>query len=63
MDWTVRYYVYQAGVWKDRKNVAKGMDDEGAAVYATRKVAMWMDMAAGAAANFHVVNPLYKSSI
>jgi len=63
MDWTVRYYIYQSTVWKDRKSVAEGMDDMGAAVYAARKYAMWMHMAVTSADQFKNVNPTYKSII
>jgi hypothetical protein len=63
MDWTVRYYLYQARVWKDRKSVAEGMGDNGAAVYAVRKEAMWKEMAFRAAVQFQSVNPLYKSNL
>lgn len=63
MDWTVRYYIYQSEVWEDRKNMAQGSNDNGAVAYASRKEAMWMDMAAGAATKFHAINPSYKSAI
>lgn len=61
MDWTVRYYIYQSTIWKDRKKVAEGMRDSGAAVYAAKKDAMWMLMAVTAADQFQNVNPSYKS--
>jgi len=63
MDWTVRYYMYQSRIWKDRKCIAEGMKDMGAAVYAARKDAMWMHMAITAADQFQSVNPSYKSII
>lgn len=61
MDWTVRYYIRQSEVWKNRKSVAEVMADMGAAVYAARKAAMWMDMAVDSAGQFLAVNLLYKS--
>ena len=63
MDWTVRYYLYQSTMWKDRKSVAEEMKDMGAAVYAARKYAMWMHMAVTSADQFKNVNPSYKSII
>lgn len=60
MDWTVRYYIHHARVWRERKDVADNMGDIGAAAYAARKDAMWLEMAAHAAADFQAVNPLYK---
>lgn len=62
MDWTVRYFLYQSGVWHNRISYAKELDDNGAAGYAAKKKAMWMDLAKNAVAQFKSVNPLYKSN-
>ena len=56
----MRYFIYQSEVWKDRKSIAEGMGDKGAAVYASRKQGMCMEMALKASAQFKVVHPLFK---
>lgn len=61
MDWTVRYYIYQSGVWKNRKSIAETLDDAGAAIYAARKEAMWMELAGHSARQFREVNPTFIS--
>lgn len=60
MDWTVRYFIHYSEVWKERISIADGMGDKGAAVYASRKKAMWMEMASKASAQFKLVNTLFK---
>lgn len=57
MEWTVRYFLYQSHIWLDRKRVAEGMDDSGAAAYAARKMGMWKEMANRAAKLFLDNNP------
>ena len=57
--------MYQSRIWKDRKCIAEGMMDIGAAVYAARKDALWMHMAITAADSkvlIHLTNQLYNSS-
>jgi hypothetical protein len=61
MSWTVRYYSYQSGVWKERRALANGSKNYGAAAYAARKEAMWMAMASNAESRFEKLNPLYSS--
>ncbi|KAF8816593.1 hypothetical protein BYT27DRAFT_7076625 [Phlegmacium glaucopus] len=63
MGWTVRYYMYQSGIWMERRTVAVAAGDNGAAAYAARKAAMWMDISATAGAQFQEVSPLYKETI
>jgi len=69
VEWTVRYFVYQSGVWRDRKSVDEIMYAEGpavyagAAAYAARKEAMWKEMAVSASKQFRVVNSSFKFSV
>jgi hypothetical protein len=63
MEWTVRYFIYQSGVWRDRKSVEESMYDAGAAAYAARKEAMWKEMAVSAGKQFRVVNSLFKFTV
>jgi hypothetical protein len=60
MEWTVRYYLHQSGVWTERRRTADDIEDRGAAVYAARKIDMWRNMAASASVQFLSVNPRFK---
>jgi hypothetical protein len=60
MQWTVRYYLNHARMWKDRAQSAQGVGDAGATAYAMRKAATWTEFAASAEDQFIVVNSSYK---
>jgi hypothetical protein len=59
MKWTVQYYMHQSRIWNDRIIVAREMGENGAAAYASRKKAIWGQMAAAAKKQFQQVNPLF----
>lgn len=61
MEWTVRYYLHQSGVWAERRRTADDIEDRGAAVYAARKIDMWRNMAASASVQFLSVNPRFTA--
>jgi len=63
MEWTVRYYNHQSKIWKTRRTVAEDMGDDGAAVYASRKDAMWSNMASSADSQFRINCDSYKFNI
>jgi hypothetical protein len=63
MEWTVRYYIHQSEVWKQRGRVAKQGNKEGPAVYAARKSHIWWDVAAAAERKFIAVNSTYVSTM
>ena len=63
MEWTVRYYIHQSKIWKKRRSVAEDMGDNGAAVYASRKAAMWDNMASSADSQFRINCDAYKFNI
>jgi hypothetical protein len=60
MEWTVRYYIHQSQIWKTRRKVSTDMGDNGAAVYASRKEAMWFDMASKSHSQFSINCASYK---
>ena len=51
MTWTVNYFLYQAGVWKNRRIEA---EKPGAMAYAARKAAMWQAVAGNSDKVFQV---------
>jgi hypothetical protein len=57
MEWTVRYFLYQAGQWEARGTDATLRNLPGAAAYASRKVAMWQEMSQMAQTRFIDNNP------
>jgi len=57
MGWTVNYYLHQAKMWKDRGKFAEERKNGGAAAYASRKMATFLDIASSAERRFRVVNP------
>ena len=63
MQWTVRYFLYQAGIWKDRGVAAGHSGKVGAVAYAARKAAMWRSMAASSDRQFRIVNDRYTPLI
>jgi hypothetical protein len=63
MEWTIRYYIHQAEVWKERKHVSDDQRNQGAAAYAARKSQMWLDMAAAAETKFSRVNSSYVTRV
>ena len=48
MQWTVRYFLYQAKLWEDRGIQSEHSGNQGPTAYAHRKVAMWNAMAKAA---------------
>jgi hypothetical protein len=63
MEWTVRYYLYQAKLWVDRGTEAARRNLPGAAAYASRKVALWQDMSTRAQKTFMSVNNTHPSLV
>lgn len=63
MEWTVRYYIYQSKTWTTRTSVSKDMGDDGAAAYASRKEAMWINMAVSSDSQFRTNCASYKLNI
>ena len=61
MQWTVRHHLHSAKMWENRRDSARRVTDLGAAAYACRKIAMWMDMAQAAHRKFTLVNVLHPS--
>jgi hypothetical protein len=59
MEWTIRYYIHQAEVWKERRHVSDDQRNPGAAAYAARKSRMWSDVAEAAEKKFLSVNSSY----
>lgn len=52
MGWTVNFYLYQTGIWTERTSIAKTNGDRGATAYASRKEAMWLEIANRARVQF-----------
>lgn len=61
MEWTIRYYMHQCVVWRDRGDLASHAKKQGAAAYASRKTDMWQAMAVAAEKKFLAVNSSYLS--
>lgn len=55
MKWTVNYFLYQSGLWVNRKVAAEKAEKRGAAGYAARKAAMWRAVAAISEKQFQAV--------
>jgi hypothetical protein len=56
MEWTARYFLYQARQWEARGSDATRRNLPGAAAYASRKVAMWQEMLKMAQTRFSDIN-------
>lgn len=56
MEWTVRYFMFQASLWTDRRISAQDSGLAGAAAYAARKIGLWITLAHNAEAKFLSIN-------
>jgi hypothetical protein len=59
MEWTRNYYNHQSKIWTERRMAAATLGHHGAAAYASRKVAWWLDIASSVDDQFKSVNPNY----
>jgi len=59
MEWVVRYFVHKSQFWQS----AQSGDSPGPAAYATRKAAMWRQLARFADGSFKNININYKSPL
>ena len=59
MQWTVKYFDFQSGMWEDRGIVVEHEGHRGPAAYAARKAAMWTSLAENAHIKFKAVNGKY----
>ena len=57
MQWTVRYFLHNRGLWEERRRNSIG---PGLVAYATRKASMWNFMALHADHTFSEQNSQYK---
>jgi len=63
MEWTVRYFFHKMDYWIDAHSADGSPLSAGAAAYASRKTAMWHDLALYADKSFKNVNNNYKSPL
>jgi hypothetical protein len=55
MNWVVRFFYHRAKLWETRQT--GGIITAGAAAYAARQHARWLDIAAAADRKFKSINP------
>ena len=62
MEWTVRYFLHQAEVWKHRGTIVAidVTSQAGRRAYAARKSAMWQGLALVANDKYIKVQPLFR---
>lgn len=63
MRWTVKYFKHHSVKWMKFNSEAITKGDDGAAAYAARKQAMWLNMANSAHTQFQGVNPQYTLAV
>jgi hypothetical protein len=61
MGWMVNFYHHEIQIWTDRRKYAEDQKHHGAAAYATRKIAMYENMASLDEGRFKAVNANYKA--
>jgi hypothetical protein len=63
MEWTVNYYIYHSKVWIERRTVAENHGHQGAASYASRKIAVYLESASTMDARFKRFNRNYRQLV
>lgn len=56
MNWTTKYYLHQSDMWREKRLAAEKVGKDGGVAYASRKVAMWLQLASQAKTKFKAVN-------